>query len=358
MKYCKLGNSDLDVSVACLGTMMWGSKNTQEEAFQQLDYFVEQGGTFIDTAELYAVPTTDENAGSTETIIGNWINARSNRDKVILATKVVGPQPHNRYPANRTDPRNPDAAPPRLDRANIMAAVEGSCRRLQTSYIDVYYLHWPDRYKPGFGFHQFDPAQVREYVPWEETVQAMGDLIRSGKIKYWALSNESAYGVCMMCETAKRLGVPLPVAIQNDYSLCERHFDLDTAEACAAYNVAAVPYGILAGGTLTGKYRGGAQPPGARHVSSSAFQPRYYQPSVMAAVEKYAALAERKGMSMTTLAVAWAASRWHTASVIVGQTSVEQLKECLAAVDVELDRETFDEVERIHREDRNPIWSD
>lgn len=358
MQKVQLGTSDLQVSVACIGTMMMGSTNTEEESVAQLDYFRSKGGNFLDTAEVYAVPPSPDYIGKSEEFIGRWLKERGCRDEFIIATKVAGPMQGNFCAANRTAEYDDSKEPAKLNRENIMAAIDGSLRRLQTDRIDLYQLHWPARYVPIFGKTQYDPANVRDAASFEELVQAMGDLIKAGKIRYWGLSNETAYGVTMMCETAKRLGVPLPVTIQNDYSLCDRRFDLDTAEACHAYGVKLLPYGVLAGGFLSGKYRGGAKPEGARHSKNPDFQSRYATPIMHETVEKYAALAEKKGLTMTQLAVAWAASRWHIDSVITGQTSVGQMDEYLDALAIKLDEETLEEVEKIYRSNRNPQWTD
>ena len=214
MQYKKLGNTDVEVSVACLGTMTWGEQNTEDEAWEQLDYFVSVGGNFIDTAELYPVPPNPTTCGRTEEIIGRWIKARGTRDKIFLASKVMGGggDTRNFIPANRTVPRNESSPNGRLERDQIFAAVEGSLRRLQTDYLDLLQFHWPDRYAALWGRNQFRDTSAKVYVPipFEEQVQAVGDLIKAGKIRHWALSNETAYGVCKMCEVAAKLGAPPP----------------------------------------------------------------------------------------------------------------------------------------------------
>eukprot|EP00892_Ulva_mutabilis_P012069 jgi/Ulvmu1/9234/UM005_0334.1 len=357
MKKVQLGESGPEVSVACIGTMMMGSTNTEEESFAQLDHFRKRGGNFLDTAEIYPVPPRPHYVGTCEEIIGNWLTARGCRDEFIVATKVSGPTPSNFAAANRSVPPNKDASPA-LTREAIFEAADASLRRLQIDCIDLYQIHWPARYVPLFGMKQYRPDQVRDAADFEELVTAINDLIKAGKIKYWGLSNETAYGVTMMCETAKRLGVPLPITIQNDYSICDRYFDLDISEACHVYGVKLIPYGVLGGGFLSGKYRGGAKPEGARHVKTPDLQPRYATPAVAAAVEKYAELAERKGLTLTQLAVGWAASRWQVASVITGQTKLEQMDEYLDACEMELDKDTLEAIDKIHMENRNPEWKD
>ena len=222
MLYKKLGNTDVDVSIACLGTMTFGEQNTEEEAWEQLDYFLSVGGNFIDTAELYPVIPKAETCGRTEEFIGRWMASRGNREQIILATKVMGGggDTRNFVPANRTVPPNPNAPNGRLEKAQIFAAIDGSLRRLQTEYIDLYQIHWPDRYTTSWGKNQFkkDLPEKFDPVPFEEQVSAIGELIKSGKIRHWGLSNETAYGVCKMVEIAAKLGVPPPVSIQVSIS--------------------------------------------------------------------------------------------------------------------------------------------
>ncbi|KXZ51028.1 hypothetical protein GPECTOR_14g268 [Gonium pectorale] len=361
MRRQKLGNSDLEVPIVCLGTMTWGEQNTEEEAFAQLDYALEAGVNFIDTAELYPVPPRPETAGRTETYIGNWLKARGCRDKVIIATKVAAPLPgvdRSWLVANRTEPRGDlaTAPQPELDEASIRSALEASLRRLQTDYVDLYQIHWPARYVPTWGKRQYRKELERPAVSFEDQVRVMGALIKEGKIRHWGLSNETSYGACQMCEAAKRLGVPPPVSIQNDFAPVYRHFEEELAETCApsAYNVGLLAYGVLAGGTLSGKYLNDAKPERSRHSDFPNFQPRYHNPRTMAAAAEYAALAKRVGLSPATLAQAWAASRWYMGSVIIGATTLEQLRENIAACQVELDASTLEEMDAIHLRHRNP----
>ncbi|GLC33117.1 hypothetical protein PLESTB_000368700 [Pleodorina starrii] len=357
MRRHKLGSSDLEVPIVCLGTMTWGEQNTEEEAFEQLDYALSVGVNFIDTAELYPVPPRPETVGRTETYIGNWLKARGCRDKVIIATKVAAPLPgvdRSWVVANRSEPPGP-ATQPELDEASIRAALEGSLRRLQTDYVDLYQIHWPARYVPLWGKRQYRVEQERPHVSFEDQVRVMGALIQEGKIRHWGLSNETTYGVCQMCEAAKRLGVPPPVSIQNDFAPVYRHFEEELAEACApsAYNLGLLAYGVLAGGTLSGKYLEGEGPDNGRHKAFPNFQPRYHQAATRAAASEYAALAKRVGLSPATLTQAWAASRWYMGSVIIGATTMEQLKENIEACQVVLDESTLAEMDSIHLRHRN-----
>lgn len=360
MIYRKLGSTDAQVSLACLGTMNFGEQNSEAEAWEQLDHFVAIGGNFIDTAELYPVPTRKETCGTTEEFIGRWIQARGNRKDVFLATKVMGGGGDNRsfVPANRTVPPSPELSLSRLTRDQIFAAVEGSLRRLQTDHIDLLQLHWPDRVMPKWGSNRFHPS-TQAAVPFEEQVSALGELIRAGKVRHWGLSNETSYGVVMMAETASKLGVPLPVTIQNDFSLLDRRFEGHLAEACYYSNVGLLVYGGLAGGTLTDKYHNGSEvSQGARHLKFRGLQQRYHSERSMAAARKYYGLAKSKGLTTAQLALAWCKSRWYVTSVILGATTLDQLKEDLSAFDVDLDEETLQEIDKIHLEQRNPNVTD
>ncbi|KAL6762411.1 aldo/keto reductase [Haematococcus lacustris] len=363
----KLGNSDLEVPCVCLGTMTWGSQNTEEEAFAQLDYALANGVDFIDTAEMYPVPPDQQWVGRTEEYIGRWMEARGVRSKVILATKVSSfPGPNmdrSMVSANRTDPPTPNAAQPELDAASIRQALEGSLRRLRTTYIDLYQLHWPNRYAPLWGARQYDLAAAQSWpkvADMEEQVATIGELIKEGKIRYWGLSNETTFGVCRMVEIAKRLGVPPPISIQNDFSLCYRYFEGELAEACAPcnHNIGLLAWGVLAGGALTDKYLSpqgveGA-PAEARHRKFPAFQKRYVMPRVLEAAKEYAGIAKAAGLTAAQMAVAWSCSRWYMGSVIIGATNMQQLKENIEASEITLSAETLAAIDEVHVRRRNP----
>ncbi|EFN51689.1 hypothetical protein CHLNCDRAFT_27720 [Chlorella variabilis] len=329
------------------GTMTFGEQNSEEEAWEQLDYAVGQGVNFIDTAELYPVPPSPETCGRTEEIVGRWMAARGCRDKVLLATKVMG--------GSKVRRRGAGVGP-----AQIVAAVEGSLRRLQTHYVDLLQLHWPDRYVPLWGKNQYHASQRYDPVPFEEQVAAVGKLIQEGKVRHWGLSNETAYGVCRMCEAATRLGVPPPISIQNDFSLLDRRFESQLAEACAPHhhNIGLLPYGPLAGGTLTDKYFAGGSGPGPNSRHFPGFQPRYHSAASMAAAAEYAAVAKGAGLTLAQLALAWCASRWYVASTIIGATTLQQLQENIAAFEVELDAATLAAVDAVHLRHRNPNVTD
>jgi len=310
-----------------------------------------------------AVPANSGTVGRTETFIGNWMKARENRSDLVLATKVCGPG-YNWIAGNRSDPKSEEQQTCVLDRESIFKAIEGSLRRLQTDYVDLYQIHWPQRYAPRFGTSVFNKSKwSAPPVDFEEQVQAMGDLIKAGKIRHWGLSNETAYGTILMCETAKRLGVPLPVSIQNDFSLLKRDDETALAEALFHYGVEALPYGPLAGGTLSGKYHDDdADNPAlanCRHRKFPNFQPRYYAAPAMAAAGKYVQVAKDHGLTPVQLALAWCDSRWYVGSTIIGACSVAQLEECASAWGVpRLSQGCLDAVDVVHRQARNPVLTD
>lgn len=288
------------------------------------------------------------------------------RSKVILATKVHGHSPglsRSYIVANRHDPPKDEGIQPLLTRDQIVSACDASLRRLQTSYIDLYQIHWTARYVPSWGSRQYDVKLEREGVPSiDEQVAAIGELIKSGKVKAWGLSNETTLGVCQFGEACKRLGVPPPCSIQNDFSLCFRFFEEELAEACSPrnYNLGLLSYGSLCGGALSGKYIGDGELSSikktdqSRHEAYKQFQPRYMSERTLAAAREYAELARAKGLSPAKLALAWAASRWYMGSVIIGFTTIEQLKECIEACEVELDEATLAAIDAIHLRRRNP----
>lgn len=379
MEFRPLGSSGLQVPVVCMGTMTFGEQNTPEQAFALLDRCVERDILFWDAAELYPVPPRErERAMLTEQILGDYIAARGGaefRKRLIIATKVAsrlpGVGPRGFIVQNRYD--SPEAATaagadaiecPDLTRDQILTACDASLKRLQTDYIDLYQLHWPSRYAPVFGKRQFDyklaSADGADGAPIEESVAAVGELIKAGKVLHWGLSNETPYGLCKFAEAAKKLGVPPPVSIQNDYSLLDREFDGGNAEACHPknLNIGLIAYGCLAGGGLSGKYLNGAKPAGGRHTLFPGFQPRYVGERATAATADYAALAAKKGLSPATLALAWAASRPFMSSVIVGATTLEQLDETIDACLTKLDEETLREVDELFLKHGNAVLTD
>lgn len=346
MKYKKLGGTDLDVSLICLGTMTFGEQNTQAEAFAQMDYAVEQGVNFFDTAELYAIPPKAETYGRTEEVIGNWFARRGKRQDIILATKVVGAAGH--LPWIR-------GGKARLEKAQIRAAVEGSLKRLQTDYIDLYQIHWPQRPVNSFGKLGFDQNAVtgREADVILETLQTMRELATEGKIRHVGLSNETPWGVMTYLRLAAAHGLPRVVSIQNPYNLLNRTFDIGLAEMAMQEKVGLLAYSPLAAATLTGKYLDGKIPPRSRRAIDTR-PSRYDRPGVDAVVRKYLAIAEKYALDAAQMALAYVNDRPFTTSTIIGATTMENLKVNIAAVDLTLPPEVVAAIEQVHTQHPNP----
>jgi len=343
MKYRLLPGTELNVSEVCLGTMTWGEQNSEADGHAQLDYAVAQGINFIDTAEMYPVPPNGITQGRTETILGSWL-ARQPRDNLVIASKVAGPGRRDWIRGGRTD----------LTRDVIAEAVDTSLARLQVDHIDLYQIHWPQRNVPMFGATEFDPANEKDGPPIREQVEGMAALIRAGKIRHYGLSNETAWGVCEFHRAAKELGVPGPVTIQNSYSLVSRGVDNDLAEVLFRDRMSLLAYSPLAGGTLSGKYRDGARPPDARFTLFDGIGLRFRKPIVHEAVAAYAALAERRGLTLVQLALGYVRSRWFLGAAIVGATTMAQLAEDVAAAQVELDAQTLAEIAAVQVRYPNP----
>ncbi len=343
MQYRILPGTGLNVSRVCLGTMTWGEQNSEKEAHEQLDYAVGQGINFIDTAEMYPVPPNATTQGRTETFLGSWLK-KQKRDKLYVATKVAGPGRRDWIRGGRTD----------LTQEVIAEAVETSLQRLQTDYIDLYQIHWPQRNVPNFGATEFDPSKEKAGPAVEEQVKGMAAMIKAGKIRHYGLSNESAWGVCKFREEAKRLGLPGPVTIQNSYSLISRNVDNDLAETLFREQMTLLAYSPLAAGILSGKYMGGAKPAGTRFVLFDSLGIRFRKPMVSEAVDAYATLARRRGMTLVQLALGYVNSRWFLGSSIIGATSMAQLKEDIEAAQVTLDAETLQEIREIQYRFPNP----
>lgn len=344
MKYKQLGNSDLQVSVICLGTMTFGEQNTELEAHQQLDYAIAQGINFIDTAEMYPVPPKAETQGRTEAYIGTWLKKHPHRDRLIIATKVVGPSRGFKWM------RDGDIC---VDRRNIMAAIDQSLARLQTDYIDLYQIHWPDRYVPMFGQSSFELEQQRPTVAITEQLDVFQELVQAGKIRYLGVSNETPWGVTEFCRLAKELNLPQIISIQNAYSLLNRQFESGLAEVCYHTQVGLLAYSPLAFGVLTGKYLPGGDQNG-RITKFPGFGQRYGKPNVVAAAQAYVDLAKKYGISPTTLALSFVNSRWFMTSNIIGATNLEQLRENIDSLNYRLSAEQVAEINEIHTLYPNP----
>lgn len=347
MEYRSLGRTDIEVSTIGLGTMTFGEQNSEAEGHQQLDYAFDQGVNLIDTAEMYPVPPRAETYGSTERIIGTWLKKSSKRNKVILATKVAGPGAvlgvkHLRGGDNR------------LDRDNIFAAVDASLKRLQTDYIDLYQLHWPSRSSNFFGKLGYQHPEVEEVVlPIEETLDALGELVRAGKVRHVGLSNETPWGLHRYLHLAQTTGREQIVSIQNPYSLLNRSFEIGLAEMAIREDVGLLAYSPLAFGVLSGKFLNGARPPESRIARWSRFA-RYTNEQGDRATVGYAEVAAKHGLSMAQMALAFVRQQPFVTSVLIGATTMEQLRTNLASASVTLGPEVLQDVEAVHRSQPNP----
>eukprot|EP00471_Norrisiella_sphaerica_P006334 CAMPEP_0184480294 /NCGR_PEP_ID=MMETSP0113_2-20130426/1793_1 /TAXON_ID=91329 /ORGANISM="Norrisiella sphaerica, Strain BC52" /LENGTH=340 /DNA_ID=CAMNT_0026858679 /DNA_START=35 /DNA_END=1057 /DNA_ORIENTATION=+ len=330
--------------------MTFGVQNTKEQAFEMLDFAFEHGVNFIDTAEMYPVPPTERTQGESERIVGAWMKERDNRSKVILATKVTGRSEAKGY-VNKTRGLGEQKVAT-LDEKSILAACDASLKRLQTTYIDLYQIHWPDRYIPLFGKALYDRSKDYEvHASFDEQVIAIGKLIKAGKVKHWGLSNESTWGVANFYFACKKHGVPPPITIQNSYSLLHRNFEYELAEACAPRNanLGLLPWSVLAGGRLTGKYENGAKPKGARNTLFPKFQSRYFEDRLTAPVREYSKIAEKAQISLSTLALAFCKAQVFIPSTIIGATTMEQLKENIAAFCIALPKPVLEAIDEVHR---------
>jgi len=342
MRRTSLGRTELTIPAVCLGTMTYGEQNTEADGHAQLDRALDHGIDFLDTAELYAIPPRPETQGRTEEIIGTWLKARGTRNRVTIATKVCGRSDMTWF--------RDDASPTRLVRAQIDEAVAKSLKHLGIDTIDLYQVHWPERRVAGFGSNPTiwnDPAPFADEAPIEEALEALAAHVKAGRIRHIGLSNESTWGVMRWLRAAEITGGPRIVSIQNAYNLLNRTFEVNLAEACGREGVSLLAYSPLAQGYLTGKYLGGARPPGARTTLFQRGQ-RYERPNAEEAIRAYVALAGELGLSPATLALAYCASRPFVGSTIIGATTLAQLDEDLAAFDVAMTPEIAAKIDAIH----------
>jgi aryl-alcohol dehydrogenase-like predicted oxidoreductase len=345
MKISRLGSSPLDVTEICLGTMTWGEQNDAREAHAQIEWAIGRGINFIDTAEMYPVPPRRETQGRTEEILGEWLGRNgARRASLVIASKIAGP-------GRREWIRNGET---HVSKKTIPWAIDDSLKRLQTDWIDLYQIHWPERYVPSFGSWQYDPAQERDETPILEQIEALAAAMRAGKIRAYGLSNETAWGLCEFTRLAREHGLPPPASVQNGYNLVSRLFDGDLAETSRRLGVPLLAYSPLAMGLLTGKLRTEPWPPDARLAKFAAFGERYKRPRVLAAAEAYARIAEDHGLRPAHLAIAFVRSRFFVASTIIGATRVAQLEELAPAFSLELPKAVRDALEQVNRDAPSP----
>ncbi len=350
MEYIKLGYTNLNVSKVCLGTMTFGDQNTQLEAHKQLDYAMSQGINFIDTAEMYPVPPKAETYTRTETMVGHWLKNQA-RDKIILGSKVAG---RNRY---MPWIRNGDDS---LTRANIRSAIEDSLKRLQTDYIDLYQIHWPERNVPLFGQYQFDPALEKDdagkqkvWVSIHAQLETLAELVKEGKVRAIGVSNETPWGVMEFLRIAEEYSLPRIATIQNCYNLMNRGMEFGMTEILHRENISLLAYSPLAFGHLSAKYIDNSKAKG-RVTQFLGYAQRYKKPNVIPATTAYAAIARTHDLSPTQLALSYVYHRWFVGSTIIGATSMTQLKENIGAYQAQLSDAAIAEIEQIHLTMMNP----
>ena len=343
MNYRKLGNTDLDVSTICLGTMTWGEQNTQKEGFEQMDYALDQGVNFWDTAELYSVPPKKETFGHTEIIIGNWFKKSNKREKVILATKVAGPmREYLRGGGNNYGIKK------------MTEAINDSLKRLQTDYIDLYQLHWPERNTNTFGRLGYEHKDNGSWNKFEDVLGNLKKFIDIGKIREVGLSNETAWGAKKYLEISKDQNLPRMMSVQNPYSLLNRTYEIGLAEVSIREQSGLLAYSPLASGYLSGKYRNGQMPKNSRMDLFFEFWPRYRTPNAEKVIDEYFKIAEKYNLNLAQMSLKFCEIQPFMTSVIIGATTMEQLKINIESVNVKLSDEIIKEINEIQKIYSNP----
>jgi aryl-alcohol dehydrogenase-like predicted oxidoreductase len=343
MKFRKLGTTDIDVSLICLGTMTWGTQNNEKDAFEQMDYAASQGINFFDTAEIYSVPPTSDSYGKTEVMIGNWFEKRKNRDKIILASKVAGPG----CDWIRGGGNN-------FDEKKIGEAIDNSLKRLKTDYIDLYQLHWPERSTNFFGRRDYlFNNKEGNWNSFESILEALKKYIKSGKIRYIGMSNETPYGLSRYLEISKNKGAPRMMSVQNPYNLVNRTYEIGMSEISIREKCGLLVYYPLAAGGLSGKYRNGKMPDDSRMALFKGWE-RHLNPLAMKAYDEYYKLAKELNLTMVQLAQSFVNSRPFVTSNIIGATKMDQLKENVESINIEFTDEMMDRVNEIHNNNPNP----
>ncbi len=343
MKFKKLGTTDLDVSLICLGTMTWGTQNSEKDAFEQMDYSVSKGVNFFDTAEIYSVPPTSDSYGKTEVMIGNWFEKRKNREKIILASKVAGPG----CDWIREGKNN-------FNEKKIGEAIDGSLKRLKTDYIDLYQLHWPERSTNFFGKRDYSLNNSEgDWHSFESVLEALEKFIKSGKIRFIGMSNETPYGLSKYIELSKNKKLPRMMSVQNPYNLVNRTYEIGMSEISIREKCGLLVYYPLAAGALSGKYRNGKKPKNSRQALFKGWE-RHLNPLAMKAYDEYFELAKEYNLTMVQLAQAFVNSRPFVTSNIIGATTMEQLKENIDSINIELSDEIMNKINQIHNNNPNP----
>ena len=344
MQYTTLGRTQIQVSSLCLGTMTFGEQNSETEAHQQLDRAIDAGINFIDTAEMYPVPPLAATQGLTERYIGSWLARRGRRDRLIIATKVAGAADWLPYLRDGN---------PRLDRRNIEAALDASLKRLQTEYIDLYQLHWPDRQTNFFGKLGYRITTTEDATPLLETLSILDDLVQSGKVRHIGVSNETPWGLMKFLQLSEQRNLPRPVSIQNPYSLLNRTFEIGLAEIAHRESCGLLAYSPLGFGVLSGKYLHGNRPAGARLTLYERFS-RYSNPQADQATQCYVELAHEQGLDPAQMALAWISAQPFVTSTIIGATDLHQLENNLQSIDLRLPESIMERIEIIHQQQPNP----
>ena len=343
MNYKKLGNTDIDVSTICLGTMTWGEQNTQEEAFEQMDYALDQGVNFWDTAEIYAIPPKKNTYGKTEEFIGNWFEKTKKREKVVLASKVAGP--------GLSWIRNGKS---QYNKKNLHEAVNSSLARLKTDYIDLYQLHWPERKTNYFGKLGYEHKDDNDWNKFEDILFVLDELIKDGKIRYIGISNETAWGLTKFLEISKLKDLPKMMSVQNPYNLLNRSYEVGLAEVSIREKSGLLAYSPLAFGFLSGKYRNGKLPEKSRMKLFGDLFPRYKTPNGASAIEKYYEISKKNGLDFSQMSLKFCEIQPFVTSVIIGATTMEQLKTNIESVNLELSNEIIKEINEVQTKYPNP----
>ena len=343
MKFKKLGNTNLDVSLICLGTMTWGTQNSEKDAFEQMDYSIDNGVNFFDTAELYSVPPTSESYGKTEVMIGNWFEKSKNRDKIILASKVAGPG----CDWIRGGENN-------FNEKNIGEAIDKSLKRLKTDYIDLYQLHWPERKANFFGKLGYEHVEDNEWTRFEDILETLKKFIKQGKIRYVGLSNETPWGLSKFLEISKNKNLPRILSVQNPYNLLNRTYEVGLAEMSVREHAGLLAYSPLACGYLSGKYRNNQLPKGSRIERDGDFWTRYKKPNSDIAIEAYYEISKKYNLNLSQMCLKFLEIQPFVTSIIIGATTMEQLKTNIESVNINLTEEVINEINQVQKIYPNP----